>query len=75
MSNSDVKQDTRSWVLAFCEENKITQETLVNTFLESIADHAGRREGFWESSAIEYFIHGNGWDSIATRFNGIGESI
>jgi hypothetical protein len=75
MADKNRASDTTSWVSAFCKENKISQENLIDQFLEAIADHAGRREGSWESYAIEDFVTGNGWAATDTRFNGIGESI
>jgi hypothetical protein len=76
-SESKVKTvpDTKDWVVAFCRENNIRPDILTKQFFEAIADHAGRREGSWESYAIEDFVTGNGWAAIDTRFNGIGESI
>lgn len=73
MADENKVSDTSSWVSAFCNENKISQEKLIEQFLEAIADHAGRREGSWESYAIEDFVTGNGWAAIDTRFHGINQ--
>lgn len=67
-AKKEIRLDTRSCVIAFCKANNITQEKLIDQFLEAIADHAGRREGSWESYAIEDFVTGNGWSAIQTRF-------
>ncbi len=67
----EIPSETQQWILAFCVDNKITPAQLTGAFMESIADHAGRREGCWESYAIEDFVTGHGWAALGTRFNGI----